>query len=484
MKKLFLIIFALFLLGNSTIKNKSDYNIPSKARSIFTDDIDLDNDKDIIIGHLTGVGYTNPSITILKNDGYGYFDIFDTSITHFGYQYDIFSSDFDGDFYPEIVSFLTDENNSEVGRYLRIFFNDVGTFNEYQDISLDQSESFDYKTFGDANGDGLTDIIVSSYGCQCWGILYNQGQGNFAEPEYYNTDFSPTSITCGNLNDDSYDDIVVGGADVNIYLPNESGFNEIVFTNGSWDVFIDDFDNDGDNDIVGIDGMYTWNYFSYMENTGNNNFVQHTDTTTHPGCLDFFLSDLDCDGLAEILGLSNSLSGIYIFYNKGNFHIYDPVFIPIDYYGESTRGIHCDDLDGNGYSDIIVTRGYGGPLPANLTILFNDGNGNFVENPITRTQPSNLELQTSNLNCYPNPFKDNITIQYNLHEDSFAELTIYDLSGKMVNKLCSKNLYTGNQLLTWNGRDFNGREVQAGTYLICLNTGRQTITQQIVKLAD
>lgn len=448
MKRLFLIIFALFFLGSSTINDKSDYNIPSKARSIFTDDIDLDNDKDIIIGHLTGVGYTNPSISILKNDGYGYFDIFDTSNTYCGYQYNVFSRNLYGDLYPEIITIMHEAQSSKGGNYIRILnINSTGVIS-YNDIFLSFDFGFDYKTSGDVNGDDQTDIIFASYGCQCWGILYNQGQGNFEEPEFYNTEFSPTSITCGNLNDDSYDDIVVGGADVNIYLPNESGFNEIVFTNGSWDVFIDDFDNDGDNDIVGIDGMYTWNYFSYMENTGNNNFVQHPDTTTHPGCLDFFLSDLDCDGLAEILGLSNSLSGIYIFYNKGNFHIYDPIFIPIDYYGESTRRVHCDDLDGNGYNDIIVTRGHGGPLPTNLTILFNDGNGNFIENPVSINETPIIKSHDLKLTCYPNPIHSNGIIKFVLQKPAYVNLLLLDNSGRLVKKIIINKLLHAGQHTT------------------------------------
>lgn len=189
-------------------------------------------------------------------------------------------------------------------------------------------------------------------------------------------------VTSGDLNDDGRGDVVIGGGDVLICLSMEDGFDTQVFDNGSLDVFIDDFDQDGDKDIVGIDGLYTWNYFLYIENTGNNTFVQHPDTTTHPGCLDFFLADLDNDSLKEIICLNNSLSGIYVFNNRGNFHLSEPVFVPVAHYGESTRRLHAADLDGNSYHDLITTRGHGAPLPSNLTILFNDGNGNFLPDPV------------------------------------------------------------------------------------------------------
>jgi hypothetical protein len=468
--KILLVICGIFLMAFTTGDSKSYYNIPISPTSIYTDDFDLDGDKDIIIGHITGVGYTNPSLTILKNDGQGYFEVYDTAKTYFGAQYDIFSKKINGDNYPEIVTFLVYENSS---RYIRILINDEGVFDEYQDFSLNQTEPFGHKTFGDANGDGLVDIIIASYGCQCWGILHNQGQGNFSEPEYFDVDYHPTDIKCGNLNNDEIDDIVIGGGDVNIYFPGDSGFEITTFDNGSWFVFIDDFDNDGDNDIIGIDGVYTWNYFSYMENTGNGNFIQHPDTTTHPGGLDFSLTDLDNDGLSEILCLANSFSGIYIFYNKGNFHLGEPEFIPVTYFGEDSRRFHCDDLDNNGFNDIIIVRRHGSPLTANLTILFNDGQGNFVEDPIISTQTSNFEPQTSNLSCNPNPFKTETSISFTTMTSEITRLQIFDLNGNLINSLVNDNLLIDKYTVKWNGRDKNGKEVNTGVYIIRFVSGKQ-----------
>ena len=485
MKKLLLIFFCIFLLAFTIGYSKSEYNIPISPTSIFTDDIDLDNDIDIIIGHLTGIGYTNPSITFLKNNGTGYFDIFDTSLTYLGSQSDIFSNNLYGDYYPEIVTNFSEADYSKTSTYIRILnLNSSGVIN-FNDYFLSNEYGFSYKTYGDVNGNNHTDIIIASYGCQCWGILYNQGQGNFFEPEYFNVTYSPTDIKCGNLNNDEKDDIVVGAADVYIYFPTDTGFELTTFDNGSLHVFINDFDNDGDNDIVGIDGLYTWNYFSYMENTGDGNFIQHPDTTTHPGCFDFFLSDLDNDGLNEILGLSNSLSGIYIFYNKGDFHLFDPVFIPIDYYGESTRRIHCNDLDGNGYNDIIVTRGHGAPLPVgNVIILFNDGNGNFVEDPITDIKTPNPPVcgQALDLLCYPNPFITETTISFTLEKRERVQLHIFDISGQLIQTIVNKELPKGEHRFIWNSTDKFGNKIKKGIYFLTLNTTDKILHQtKIIK---
>lgn len=483
MKELLLLFFLIVLLSFTAGKSKSNYNIPISPTSIYTDDFDLDGDKDIIIGHITGVAYTNPSLTILKNDGQGYFEVYDTAKTYFGAQYDIFSYDLYGDGYPEIVTVLYESEKMKGDNFIRILNLDTTGIVSFNDYFLNNEYGFSHKTYGDANGDGLVDIIIASYGCQCWGILLNQGQGNFSEPEYFDVDYHPTDIKCGNLNNDEIDDIVIGGGDVNIYFPGDSGFEITTFDNGSWFVFIDDFDNDGDNDIVGIDGVYTWNYFSYMENTGNGNFIQHADTTTHPGGLDFSLTDLDNDGLSEILCLANSFSGIYIFYNKGNFHLGEPEFIPVTYFGEDSRRFHCDDLDNNGFNDIIIVRRHGSPLTANLTILFNDGQGSFVEDPITGSETPNppLGIQAPSLMCYPNPFATRTTISFTIEKRERVQLNIFDINGQLIQTIINEELPKGEYKYSWGATDKSRNKLKNGIYFvkIILNNYQKQVIKTI-----
>ncbi len=472
-------MLCILWLSFTTGDSKSEYNIPIRPTSIFTDDIDLDDDKDIIIGHITGLGDSNPSVTILKNDGQGYFSIFDTSITYLGSQYDILSNDLYGDGYPEIVTIYSESDKSKSSTYIRTLnLNSSGVIS-YNDYFLSNDYGFSYKTYGDANGNNHTDIIIASYGCKCWGILYNQGQGNFSEPDYFGVENHPTDIKCGDLNNDEKDDIVVGGGDVNIYFPTDSGFEQTTIDNGSWHVFIDDFDNDGDNDIVGIDGMYTWNYFSYIENTGNGNFIQHPDTTTHPGGFDFSLTDMDNDGLSEILCLSNTYSGIYIFYNKGNFHLGEPVFIPVTYLGEDSRRFHCDDLDNNGFNDIIIVRRHGSPLPSNLIILFNDGEGNFLENPTTGINKTKTDNNIS-INCYPNPFINNISFDFIVPEPGIEKISVFDITGKFVINPVEKRIGGLAGTYIWNGLNKLNQEVNPGIYFVeIILDNRQ---QQVIKI--
>lgn len=161
-------------------------------------------------------------------------------------------------------------------------------------------------------------------------------------------------MDAGLINDDSLTDVVLCGATTEIFYSTGTGFTNQTIDNGSLRVKIDDMNGDQKNDIIGFDNLYAITWITFYENTGDANFIQHEVIELSSGCYRFVTTDLNNDALPDILCLLNSQSGLYILYNTGEFTLADPVFIPIDYYGESTRQIHCDDLDGNGYNDIII----------------------------------------------------------------------------------------------------------------------------------
>ena len=56
-------------------------------------------------------------------------------------------------------------------------------------------------------------------------------------------------------------------------------------------------------------------------------------------------------------------------------------------------------------------------------------------------------------NAYPNPFSDQITISFEVEQESFISLRVYDLSGKVVSNLVNHNLTSGKHSVIWNGRN-------------------------------
>lgn len=75
------------------------------------------------------------------------------------------------------------------------------------------------------------------------------------------------------------------------------------------------------------------------------------------------------------------------------------------------------------------------------------------------------------LQSYPNPFNSNMIIKYHIPETSYVSLTIYDLTGKEVKTLVSKNQSPGIYQVQWNGTNKRGDVCPCGIYLYQLCTG-------------
>jgi flagellar hook assembly protein FlgD len=73
-------------------------------------------------------------------------------------------------------------------------------------------------------------------------------------------------------------------------------------------------------------------------------------------------------------------------------------------------------------------------------------------------------LPPSEITVYPNPFDNTIAIEYNLTENAYVSLFIYDMNGRVVNKLYRGEQTPGQQQIIWNGTNDLGVEVSNGIY--------------------
>lgn len=78
------------------------------------------------------------------------------------------------------------------------------------------------------------------------------------------------------------------------------------------------------------------------------------------------------------------------------------------------------------------------------------------------------------VNNYPNPFKDQTTIAFELESASYVSLRVYDINGNMVADLYSDAvLSSGEYTKTWNGKDLRNGDLASGSYLYELNVKPQ-----------
>jgi len=86
---------------------------------------------------------------------------------------------------------------------------------------------------------------------------------------------------------------------------------------------------------------------------------------------------------------------------------------------------------------------------------------------LTKVEIENNKNKEFNIyNNFPNPFNIETTIKYELKNNSFVEISIYNLLGQKIKTLIKQNQNTGLYNLIWNGRDSEENNVCSGVYLI------------------
>lgn len=250
-------------------------NFPSSGSGqagILVNDIDSDGKPDIIVANY----YPSTYLTILRNTSVGGNITFATPIFYStsGYSVGISCGDLNNDGKPEIALTTPLANN------LSIFKNESTAGN----ISFSNPVNFNTGTgphdvqMGDLDGDGKLDLAVTNYGTNTTpnntiSVLRNVSvnganfnTASFTPHVEFNCDSRPRLLTISDLNGDGKPDITVANvnSDVLSVLRNNSSVGNIAFAtkydykvqNGPYNVSISDLDNDGLPEIV------TPNYFS------------------------------------------------------------------------------------------------------------------------------------------------------------------------------------------------------------------------------
>ena len=83
---------------------------------------------------------------------------------------------------------------------------------------------------------------------------------------------------------------------------------------------------------------------------------------------------------------------------------------------------------------------------------------------------------------YPNPFNPFTSLQYDLPEEAFVILSIYDLRGREINRLVHSIQEPGFKSVMWDATDFYGKPVSAGVYMYQIRSGDFIQTKKMVLL--
>ncbi len=84
--------------------------------------------------------------------------------------------------------------------------------------------------------------------------------------------------------------------------------------------------------------------------------------------------------------------------------------------------------------------------------------------------------------AYPNPFNPMTTLGYDLPEDGFVNITVYDMMGRKVKTLVNSLQTGGYKSVKWNAMDNQGHLVPAGVYLYKIEFSHFVVTRKMILL--
>jgi hypothetical protein len=125
--------------------------------------------------------------------------------------------------------------------------------------------------------------------------------------------------------------------------------------------------------------------------------------------------------------------------------------------------------------------GQGGTNMTSLSDLIDVLNGEDLlptaaDGPANPGNPGVYKLEQN----YPNPFNASTTIKYSVSENSFVELTIYNILGEKVKTIVRDSKPAGSYTIVWDGTDHDNNTLPSGIYFYRLQAGDFTSTNRMI----
>jgi len=94
-----------------------------------------------------------------------------------------------------------------------------------------------------------------------------------------------------------------------------------------------------------------------------------------------------------------------------------------------------------------------------------------TKSTLSSLDPTEVNAVSTAIRATPNPFNPQTTIEFSMVGDGHADISVYDLTGRLVRVLTNDTYTVGDHSIVWNGRDAAGRDVPSGGYIVRLETG-------------
>ena len=124
---------------------------------------------------------------------------------------------------------------------------------------------------------------------------------------------------------------------------------------------------------------------------------------------------------------------------------------------------------------VYTARGYIMPPFGNefLSVL----NNSLSELSTLSIEDISMPIKPGIQNCYPNPFNPSITINFELSEKNYTNISVYNLLGERIDKLVSDNFNAGYHSINWDAGN-----IASGVYIVKVIAGSNIASQKIMLL--
>jgi uncharacterized protein YuzE len=166
---------------------------------------------------------------------------------------------------------------------------------------------------------------------------------------------------------------------------------------------------------------------------------------------------------------NGTIAGIEL-HTEGDYMISEKTMPDGWQYYQNDNTIVMVDLEGRGINGPIELE-FEGKLKVEENIL-SDWSGNGIT-AVVNIVPEKMALNTA----YPNPFNPVTSISYTLSGMDHVTLSVYNLTGQLIETLIDDKQDAGNYTLTW-----DAALLPSGMYFLRMETGNEMFHQKLMLL--